>query len=544
MTPAAHRQYTHDTPPGTDILDADGKEHSVHYPMPSDSIHDPLVWKPAYKAVTYWLGVWWVFWACLPVNAVPSIYGALIRDYHMTPAEISQVGGWNGLVLALAGFILLPYASAYGRRPMLLFSNLVNIAGTIWATQTHSHLTFLWARNVEVIGAGALEVLALCLTGDMYFTQEAGLYHAIGFAPLILATNIGAPIAGAFEQNNHGWRNFFWMCAGALIFTEIVLFFFFPETLWHRTNASARGEVVTVGDAAAPTDAEQDTGSLDEKAPRTPALAPVLTAEGLTTAQAAVIANVGKGYPTKQQRYSIFPPRNKHYSLVRNMLDIATLSTFGPVALFALWWAAIGGAATSSGFVAAQIWAAPPYLFGPAAIGCTNIPPTIGIFLGLFIAGPIVDWDVAQQAKRNGGVREPEMRLRVAIAGGVVAAVGNIIYGVGLQRHWHWAAVLVPGMGLNQFAAAFSIVAVSSYATDVYKQYPIEIAFITTLAKNLWVFGLGYFMNALFERVGPLKMIVLISIPLYAAILITVAFIWVGKSTRRFSARFGIMQRE
>lgn len=36
-------------PPGTDILDKDGKEHSVHYPMPSGSLHDPLVWKKSYK---------------------------------------------------------------------------------------------------------------------------------------------------------------------------------------------------------------------------------------------------------------------------------------------------------------------------------------------------------------------------------------------------------------------------------------------------------------------------------------------------------------
>ncbi|BGP26700.1 hypothetical protein JCM10295v2_005653 [Rhodotorula toruloides] len=221
-----------------------------------------------------------------------------------------------------------------------------DLAGTIWTTQMHSHVTFLWARNVEVIGAGALDVLALCLAGDLFFTQEARLWHAIGFVPPILATNIGAPPIHSLKP------------------------------------ASARPPV---------------------------------------------IATVGKGYPTKQQRYSIFPPRNKNYSLVRNMLAIVTLATFGPVALFALWWAAIGGAATSSCFVAAQIWAAPPYLFGPAAIGCTNIPPTISIFLGLLVAGPIANWDVAQQAKRNGGVREPEMRLRVAIAGGVVAAVGNII---------------------------------------------------------------------------------------------------------------------
>ncbi|GEM12737.1 MFS transporter [Rhodotorula toruloides] len=216
------------------------------------------------------------------------------------------------------------------------------------------------------------------------------------------------------------------------------------------------------------------------------------------------------------------------------MLAIVTLATFGPVALFALWWAAIGGAATSSCFVAAQIWAAPPYLFGPAAIGCTNIPPTISIFLGLLVAGPIANWDVAQQAKRNGGVREPEMRLRVAIAGGVVAAVGNIIYGVGPQR-------TCTGRRLS-FQACVSYAASPSLSSDFLTRFHACNINSPQLSRSSP--SRRYFLNSLFQRVGPLKMIVLISIPLYAAIIITVVLIWVSKSTRRASTKFSIMQRE
>ncbi|GAA6057319.1 hypothetical protein NBRC10513_006793 [Rhodotorula toruloides] len=237
---AQRLEYTHDAPPGTDFLDADGKEHSVLYPMPSDSIHDPLVWNPAYKAVTYWLGAWWVFWACLPVGALSSIYPVLIQDYNMTPVDISRVMGWNGLVLALVGFILLPYASAYGRRPMILF---------------------------------------------------------------------------------------------------------YPSLVYSSSSRS----------------------------------------------------------------------------------------------------------------------------------------------------------------------------------------------GIGLERQWHWAAILIPGIGLVRQPVSLN---------DVYKQYALEIGFITTLFKNSWVFGLGYFMNDLYVRVGPLKMTVLISIPLYAAIVLTVLFLSIGKATRRFSAKFAVMQRD
>lgn len=86
--------------------------------------------------------------------------------------------------------------------------------------------------------------------------------------------------------------------------------------------------------------------------------------------------------------------------------------------------------------------------------------------------------------------------------------------------------------------------AASSYSTDVYKQFPIEIAFLATLVKNLWTFGLGYFINDLLLQKGPLLCIgkfalasqawrerltcisaVMISIPIYFVIVFTTAFV-------------------
>lgn len=122
----------------------------------------------------------------------------------MTPTEISQSGGWFNLVLALACLVFMPYANMYGRRPMLLFTNLIQIAGSIWFTLSKDHINFLWSRNVQAVGAAAIETLSLALVGDLFFTQEAGLYHALGFAPLILAVNLGSPVAGAFESYGVG----------------------------------------------------------------------------------------------------------------------------------------------------------------------------------------------------------------------------------------------------------------------------------------------------------------------------------------------------
>lgn len=47
------------------------------------------------------------------------------------------------------------------------------------------------------LSVAAIEILNLTQTGDLFFTSEAGMYHALGLAPLIIATSAGAPILGA-----------------------------------------------------------------------------------------------------------------------------------------------------------------------------------------------------------------------------------------------------------------------------------------------------------------------------------------------------------
>lgn len=42
-----------------------------------------------------------------------------------------------------------------------------------------------------------------------------------------------------------------------------------------------------------------------------------------------------------------------------------------------------------------------------------------GGLLGLLAVGPISDWDLKRRTRNNGGIREAEMRLWVALYGGI-----------------------------------------------------------------------------------------------------------------------------
>jgi hypothetical protein len=72
--------YTYDFPPGTDRVEEDGTEASTRYPLPSASIHDPLSWSEKHKALPFWLGIWFVFWATLPTLAISAVYGPIIEE--------------------------------------------------------------------------------------------------------------------------------------------------------------------------------------------------------------------------------------------------------------------------------------------------------------------------------------------------------------------------------------------------------------------------------------------------------------------------------
>lgn len=41
--------FTYEFPPGTEIVDETGKEDTIHYPMPTASVQDPLNWTRTWK---------------------------------------------------------------------------------------------------------------------------------------------------------------------------------------------------------------------------------------------------------------------------------------------------------------------------------------------------------------------------------------------------------------------------------------------------------------------------------------------------------------
>lgn len=91
--------------------------------------------------------------------------------------------------------------------------------------------------------------------------------------------------------------------------------------------------------------------------------------------------------------------------------------------------------------------------------------------------------------------RLPSLRANFFLA---VTIVTLVIYALAIERKWHYLVILIPGAFGFSFVSVFSVTAGINYATDTYKNFPLEISFSMSITKGLWTFGLGYFINDLY----------------------------------------------
>ena len=93
------------------------------------------------------------------------------------------------------------------------------------------------------------------------------------------------------------------------------------------------------------------------------------------------------------------------------------------------------------------------YGFEPWQSGLCFIGALLGAFFGIFAGGHFSDWIADFQTKRNGGVREPEMRLPAILVSVVTAPLALVLYGAGIQYKLHWMCPTF-ALALSKFPTA------------------------------------------------------------------------------------------
>ena len=140
-----------------------------------------------------------VFLAALDVTIITTALPTISEDFHSTAGYT-----WIGSAFLLANSASIPswgkVSDIFGRKPMLLFANIVFMVGSLVAALSNSIGMLIAARAVQGIGGGGLIILVNIVIGDLFSLRSRGAFYGMVGGVWAIASSIGPIIGGAFTQ--------------------------------------------------------------------------------------------------------------------------------------------------------------------------------------------------------------------------------------------------------------------------------------------------------------------------------------------------------
>lgn len=308
---------------------------------------------------------------------------------------------------------------------------------------------------------------------------------------------VGPIVAGSMTEQI-GFRSFWWLNAGIIGASFLMVVFMFPETRFKREHPSpVTTKPTPLDEKAHATMAENSASSDDGEIHQVNTATSTAFATnnlGLTET-AARDPYLGKGTPARFQ-WRVFQPNAHPFRSIALDLWIPWKLFAFPIVEFAAFvvsWSC--SSFLTVNLTQSQVLSLPPYNFQPATVGFTNFAIIIGALIGLFTSGPLSDWVAARGTRKNGGVREPEMRLPAMIPYVIVMFVGNIVVALGYERKWPWEVIVIIGYTCAGIQVAALPGIVTTYAIDSYKPVAGSLMVAVTVNKNVWGYGFGVFIT-------------------------------------------------
>jgi MFS family permease len=374
------------------------------------------------------------------------------------------------------------------------------------------------------------------------FTQTLSPVINLVSTGFFLGAFLGPVMSGNIAAH-HGWKSFFWLETAMSAFSIVLIALTFPETKYHRNNTTANTSVASLHNnpqAHSSASSNEIEGELEKQATHTDAQA----SEDSSLDHVSLI----KGRPSRAQYMPFRRPDARWKMFVVRDTWTPIKVFFNPIILWAgLMLAGPADLVLFFNITESPVLAAPPYLFKPDQVGYTNFAFVVGALIGLATAGPYSDWVAARATRKNGGVREAEMRLPALWFYMVITMLSLILGGLAYQRSWAWGHIVVWGYGFAGLSVTTVPTISIAYAIDCYKPISGEIMVVATVCKNFigfsysyWVFDLaheskdGWIMPAMIIfacTVGP----ALFTFPLYYGL---------GKRIRRWSKNSDVHRME
>ncbi|KAI9733656.1 MAG: hypothetical protein M1834_003258 [Cirrosporium novae-zelandiae] len=147
-----------------------------------------------------------------------------------------------------------------------------------------------------------------------------------------------------------------------------------------------------------------------------------------------------------------------------------------------------------------EILTAPPYNWSTTKTGLSFLAAVIGNIIG-WALGALSDHLVIHIARRNGGVKEPEMRLYVLSISVILVPLGYLLYGFGAQSHLPWPTITLGILCMTAHQVLACTVA-TAYAMECFPGVSASLVTLLAIYSSVINFGVSYSVQPIIEGVG------------------------------------------
>lgn len=242
-------------------------------------------------------------------------------------------------------------------------------------------------------------------------------------AALSTGAALGTLISGVMSISQ-SWRMFHYLCAAVVLATTVLIFFTMPETAFQRDLSGAEGQATA--------DAKEDVPNVSK------------------------VERVDEFNTPAKKSFTQRMAFNRSPLTTESIWKIA----FRPVPILLLppvLWSTVSFGIGIGIFVILGTTAATAfsqvYSFTVWQVGLVWIASIVGNLLGIPFGGYFSDWVANRATSKNGGVREPEMRLPAVSIAMFAYPASLLLYGLGIYYQTHW---IVPTLGVFVCKRPFS----------------------------------------------------------------------------------------
>jgi len=243
-----------------------------------------------------------------------------------------------------------------------------------------------------------MEALIPASIGDVWYVHERGFRSAIFNLGVLGGINLASPIAGTIIQD-YGWKASFWIMGGFFGAQTLLVFFFMPESAYHRPDVLnldlGSHENVAYALKYEKEHQHHDTDGADTVVD---AQGNIVPGPGI---RAPSVISQKRSYLRELLPYTGYNSQDNLFKImIRPFALLASPVVVWATLLFTtcISWL-VGISITIS-----QIFSAPPYNFTVRQVGLTNLSSFVASLLATLIAEPLTDGIARFMSRKNNGV--------------------------------------------------------------------------------------------------------------------------------------------